>query len=171
MNKLLTKQLYTANEVKEVRIKLLAEQENKDLITGMPLLLKVSVTDHDHEAQFVRGILHRQVNSFVGKLENNYKRMIGWWCNIPLPELLRLIAAYLELPPDKRYLHPGWIKYCKIQFNKLSESEKSKTLIRLDVQDGKNSKERKELFNKALLSRKYEYHKVLEIINQTKGTP
>jgi hypothetical protein len=108
------------------------------------------------------------LNAFLGKLENNYKRLIGWWCNIPLPELLRAIAAYLERKEDTRYLHPGWLKSCKVFFNKLSESQKATVLGLMKQSEGKNGAERKDIFRKALLSKKYTYVQVLEFINSTK---
>jgi Recombination endonuclease VII len=160
----LTEHLYTPTDLRKVRLKLLEQQEFEDLCTGLPLEVKDSVTDHCHDSQYVRGILSRQINTFIGKAENNYKRMIPWWCNIPLPELLRLIAAYLEREDDTTYLHPSWIKSCKVHFNKLSESEKAQALKLMKQPEGKNGKERKEIFRKALLSRKYKYKEVLSLI-------
>jgi hypothetical protein len=161
-----TEHLYTPTDLRKVRLKLLEQQEFKDLCTGLPLDEKDSVTDHCHDSQYVRGVLHRQINVLLGRIENAYTRDIGWWCNIPLPELLRLIAAYLERQDDTTYLHPSWIKSCKVHFNKLSESDKAQALALMKQPEGKNGKERKEIFRKALLTRKYKYKEVLSLITE-----
>lgn len=161
-----TKELYTTKEVAEVRKKLYEEQGAVDKLTGLPLEYKDSVCDHDHKTQYVRGIIHRQVNAVVGKVENMYIRYIKWWCTIPLPELLRKIADYLELPQDKRYVHPSWLKTCQSRFNALDEKSKTSVLQSMALPDGKNSKERKEVFHKGLLSRKYTLTQIEHILKK-----
>lgn len=158
--------LYNTKEVAETRKKLYAEQGGIDKLTGLPLEYKDSVTDHDHKTQYVRGIIHRQVNSVVGKVENMYIRYIKWWCTVPLPELLRKIADYLELPQDKRYVHPNWVKACQSKFNTLDEKSKSAVLKDMALHDGKNGKERKEVFRRALLSRKYTLTQIENILRK-----
>lgn len=160
--------LYNTKEVAETRKKLYAEQNGIDKLTGLPLEYKDSVTDHDHKTQYVRGIIHRQVNAVVGKVENMYIRYIKWWCTMPLPELLRKIADYLELPQDKRYVHPSWLKACQSKFNALDEKSKSAVLKDMALHDGKNGKERKEIFRKGLLSRRYTLTQIEGILNAYK---
>ena len=161
--------LYTPADVKKVRERLLKEQGGLDAVTGLPLEVKDAVTDHSHQTQYVRAILHRQVNSFIGKLENNYTRMIKWWYNGTLPELLRKIADYLDKPDDLRYIHPGFLKSLQTKFNSLSEGQKKEVLKGMAKPEGSNSKERKELFRKALLSRQFTMTQVEYIIQQAKA--
>jgi len=160
--------LYNPADVKKVREVLLKEQDGKDLVTGLPLDLSNSVTDHSHQTHYVRGIIHRQINSFVGKLENNYIRMIKWWYNGTLPDLLRQIADYLDRPDDLRYIHTGWLKACGTKFNALSEGQKKEVLKSLARPEGANAKERKEIFRKALLSRQFTLTQIEYIIQQVK---
>ena len=63
--------LYTVKDTKRIRELLLKNQRNKDSCTDLELLPKDSCLDHAHDSeQLVRGVLHRQVNSYIGKLEN-----------------------------------------------------------------------------------------------------
>ena len=54
------------------------------------------VVDHCHSSGFVRGILHRQSNAFIGKIENAWNRYGKNNSKISLPNVLRRIAHYLE---------------------------------------------------------------------------
>ena len=163
-----TTELYNSKEVAEIRKKLYNEQEGKDALTGLTLDYSQAVCDHDHKTQYVRGIIHRQVNAVVGKVENMYIRYIKWWCTMPLPELLRKIADYLELPQDKRYVHPNWLKTCQSRFNALDEKQKASVLKDMALPDGKNGKERKEEFRKGILSRRYTLTQIENILRKEK---
>ena len=133
------------------------EQENYCAITGLPIPPKQHCLDHNHdETQFVRGVAHRQANAALGKVENIYTRYLSYWYPGKLSDFLRQCAAYLEKDPDPRYRHNGWIKKVQTLFNSLSEGQKASVLKELGLQ-GVNSKERKELFKKAVLSREYSY--------------
>lgn len=161
------KHLYTPKDVSEVRKKLWESQDKKDAVTGVDLEFKDSVTDHDHQTQFVRAILHRQVNSFIGKLENNFIRMIRWWYKGTLPEFLRQCADYLEKNHPREYLHPAWMKRCQTDYNKLpSEASKRSVLIRMGSVDGKNGTERKKLFRGLLMSRKFSFSEIQQILKE-----
>jgi hypothetical protein len=87
---------------------------------------------------------------------------------MPLPDLLRKIADYLELPQDKRYVHPSWLKTCQSKFNALDEKSKSTVLKDMALHDGKNGKERKEIFRKGLLSRRYTLTQIERILDAYK---
>jgi hypothetical protein len=162
----MTKHLYNPKDVTEVRKKLLKEQDNLDPVTGYPLEFKDSVTDHDHDTQFVRAVIHRQVNSFIGKLENNFTRMIKWWYTGTLSEFLRQCADYLEKDHPTDYLHPAWLKKCQTQFNKLPEGSKRAVLSSLGQVDGRNGTERKTLFRKALLKREHTFEQVMSLLQE-----
>lgn len=154
--------LFTVKDVKATRERLLKEQHGTCAVTRLNLESKDSVLDHDHDTSLVRAVLHRQVNAFLGKLENNYKRLIKWWCDIPLADLLRLYADYLEdkeKNPGTVY-HPGWIKKSKTEFNKLNEKQKSALLKSMNLEDASNSAERKKIFAKALTSKKFNFDEI-----------
>lgn len=156
--------LYTSVDVKKVREKLLKEQGHKDLLTGLKLDTKDAVCDHSHKNQYVRGILHRQSNAVLGKIENLWTRYLSYWYKGTLQEFLRKAADYLDREVDTRYLHPGFIKKLETEFNKLNEAGKREILKKLGVDDGKNAAERKIKFKKEILSRKHTYENILALI-------
>jgi hypothetical protein len=161
--------LYNTNDVKKVREQLTKEQDNKCAVTGLDIPTKQHVLDHAHDdTQFVRGVLHRQVNAFAGKAENAYIRLIAWWYPNDLPTLLRECADYLEKEPDGRYRHNGWIKKINTEFNKLKEAHKDVVLVALGQTKGKNGAERKKLFQKAVLTREFTYDTIRALILELK---
>lgn len=164
----MVKHLYTPKDVAEVRELLYEQQENADCLSGMKIKNADCVLDHDHETQLVRAVLHRQSNSFVGKLENNFKRMIAWWYEGSISDFLRDCADYLEKDFEKNYYHPAWLKKCQVEFNKLPEPLKGSVLRSLGLVDGRNKVERNKLFRKALMSREHSFESVLKLIQDTK---
>lgn len=164
-----TVDLYNTADVKKVREQLTKEQKNKCAVTGLDIPTKQHVLDHAHDdTQFVRGVLHRQVNAFAGKAENAYTRLIAWWYPNDLPTLLRECADYLEKQPDGRYRHNGWIKKVNTEFNKLKEAHKDVVLVALGQTKGKNGAERKKLFQRAVLTREFTYDTIRALILELK---
>ncbi len=161
--------LYNTTDKAKVRAALYEDQNAVDILTNKPLDYKDSVLDHNHKTHYVRGVIHRQVNAFLGKLENNYIRYLSWWYDGTLSDFLRQCADYIERPDNDSFIHDSWIKGLCIKFNKLNEADKSKVLKEMSVQDGKNSADRKILFKKALLSRRYTMTQVEYIISNRKG--
>ena len=53
------------------------------------------VLDHDHQTGMVRGVLSRQANSLLGKVENFFLKMCKGRKE-DLPNTLEAMAAYLE---------------------------------------------------------------------------
>lgn len=159
--------LFTVQEVKEIREQLLEEQSGKDAITGLEIPQGKAVLDHCHQSQYVRGVLHRQSNAMLGKMENNFVRYMKYWYPKSLQEFLREMADYVEQEQDNRYLHPGWIAKSKTEFNKLSEKNKDALLQFMNLPTGKNSSERKEIFKDAILSRKVTFNDVLKALDKT----
>lgn len=163
----MTVHLYTTTDVKKVRMQLHKEQDGRCLLTMEPLDERQAVLDHCHKTQFVRGVLHRQANATLGKLEGLWTRYLSYWYPGTLPSFLRQAAAYLERDRDSRWYHPGWIKKASTLFNALSETQKSYVLSKMQLQ-GSNSKERKELFRKAILTRSYDFDTIQLWINEAK---
>lgn len=161
--------LYTPSDVQKIRKKLLEEQCNRDKMTGLDIPEGKDCLDHNHRTQFVRGVLHRQSNASLGKLEGIYTRYLSYWYPWTLSEFLRQAASYIELEDDSRYVHPGWIKRLCTDFASLNEQGKKDTLEKLCQPIGSNATERKVLFRKALLTRKFSYNTVKDLINQKKG--
>ena len=164
-----TVDLYTPSDIKKVREILYEEQNKVDALTGLPLDKSKAVLDHRHDDnQFVRGVLHRNVNSALGRIENCFLRDISWWCQLTLPEFLRNVANYLERPEDTRYRHSDAFKRVKVQFNKLNSKQQDSVLESLGSTKGTNLKDRKAKFAKVVLDRSLGYDKIVAVINDVK---
>lgn len=166
----MTQHLYTTKDVQAVREKLLREQNGLDLVTNLPIPPKQGVLDHDHKTQFVRGVLHRQTNAVLGKLENAYIRYIAWWYEGTLSDFLRGCADYLDREQPQNYIHPAFVKFLQVQFNKLSEPQKKKVLAHFGSDEGTNGKQRKALFQKVILRKENTMQEFLEVINKEKDS-
>lgn len=160
------KHLYTTADVKEVREQLLKEQKNIDKCTGLLIPDKQAVLDHSHKTQYVRGVLHRQCNSALGKVEGIYTRFLSYWYEGTLQDFLRSVANYLDCEHDSRFLHPGWLKKSKTEFNKLSARAKDAVLEDLKGTRGKNDAERKALFNALLLTKEHTFDTISAAIQK-----
>lgn len=159
--------LYTATDVKKTRESLLKYQEGLCKITEEPVVKPC--LDHSHDSEcLVRGVLSHGINIFVGQIENAYKRRVSWWCKIPLPDLLRSIADYLDLPCREagNYRHTAWLKRVTIDFKKLSETSKRAVLISLGESDGRNSAERLKLFQSVLKRREFTFKQIQKILKE-----
>ena len=63
-----------ASKVKAYREAMLTEQGGVCALTHYPLAAGDAVLDHCHKTGHIRGVIHRGVNSLLGKLENNAPR-------------------------------------------------------------------------------------------------
>lgn len=162
-----TEDLFTPKDVARIRSILHKEQQGICALTKAPLTKPV--VDHKHDSeQFVRGVINSAANVFLGKIENLEARYLNFWYNDGLPNALRLCADYLEKEPNSKYRHLGWIKKVKTYFNALKEPQKDVVLASLGVSTGTNGKERKEAFNKAVLSKQFSYDQIREVIKSAK---
>ena len=164
----MTKDLYTAAEVKQVRQLLLKEQQGLCALSKIKVTLADTHCDHAHDdMQLVRGALHRHANLTLGKLEGLWNRYLAHWYPHNLQTFLRQAADYLDRPVDTRWRHPGWHKKVKIAFNKLTALQQNNVLVNLGYDKGSNPKNRKDLFAKAVLDRNLGYNTILLVL--TKG--
>ncbi len=169
----MTEDLYTTSDIKRVREFLLAEQNNKCAALGIPIKPdRTPVLDHFHnDEQVVRGVLEREVNAFLGVIENANKRYLRYWLPTPLPEVLRALAGYLErseATPDRRFRHNEWLKKVKVWFNKLPAKKMDEVLVQLGSSPGKNLADRKAKFAKVVLDRSLGYDTISQVIKSTK---
>lgn len=163
----MTKDLYTSKDVSEVKKALYAEQGGKCALSGVAVELKDCHTDHSHDdEQFVRGVLYKQSNMGLGKIEGLWTRYLKYWYPHSLPTFLRQAADYLERSKDTRYRHTGWQKKIQTLFNTLKEKQKDNVLISLGYEKQPNSAARKTCFRKAVLSRKYGYLQLKDLIEK-----
>lgn len=123
----------TNKEFKALRKKQWLNQNKRCPILNQVIHYSEAVFDHKHKTKkepigvdgkgLLRGVIHNQANIMEGKITNTYKRY-GLNKFIPLPELLRRIADYLEDPPMKqKYIHPKELpkkeRLKKSDFNKI----------------------------------------------------
>ena len=105
------------SELKVLRKKQWLKQNKKCAILQQEIEYKDAVMDHKHKKKsepvgkdgkgLLRGVLHKYVNSFEGKVVYWYTRY-GLHNLVPLPKLLRKLADFLENPPMKSvYIHPS----------------------------------------------------------------
>lgn len=161
--------LYTQTDVKRIRELLITEQKGLCAITKQPLIKPC--LDHTHDqTQLVRGVISNGVNLFLGKIENGYLRYVSWWCDIPLPKLLRNIADYLEFPNEKAniYRHNFWLRKIQTLFASLPEGSKRSVLKSLGCPEGNNSTDRKKLFQSVLTSRQHSFVELKTMIESEK---
>ena len=165
--------LYTPTDVAKVRKLLYDEQNGFDPILQEPIELSGSVLDHSHVTQRCRGVLHRQTNSFEGLVFNAYRRCLQWITDKPLPDVLRSLADYYEdtaRVEHTRPYHTGHIKRLCTDFNGLNEQGKKEVLHLMEQPQGNNGAERKKLFRKALLTKKFGFDQIKKLIQEKKGT-
>ena len=122
-------------DLKEWRKQQLDCQFGRCAITCLPLAFEETVVEHCHKTKaeetgvdgkgLIRGVVHFGVNALEGKITNAYKRY-GLKNLIPLPDLLRCIANYLENPIVKDIAHPSCIK--KIKKKKLNKTDVKRVL-------------------------------------------
>ncbi len=110
------------------------------------------VVDHDHQTGLVRGVISRQANSLLGKVENFYLKMCKGQKE-QLPNTLEAMASYLE-QETLDVLHPvGLTQLTKKYRNTLTAAEQISTLedmgaSREELDACTNLKHRAELFRK-----------------------
>jgi len=104
-------------QLTKLRQKQLAKQSYVCPILNQIIDFESSAFDHKHRTKaekigedgkgLLRGVIHNQANVIEGKIAKLYKRY-GLHKFLPLPELLRNIADYIENPPmNPEYIHPN----------------------------------------------------------------
>jgi len=117
------------------------------------------VLDHDHQTGMVRGVISRQANSLLGKVENFYFKMCKGDKEF-LPVTLEAMASYLEGSVTE-VLHPVGLTQLTRKFrNGLTSEEQVLTLRDMgaskeELESCTNQKHRAALY-RSLLKNKYE---------------
>ncbi len=152
--------LYTPKDVRRIRDVLNKAQNNVE-----PIILteiKNPCLDHDHKTCLVRGVLQRESNVFEGIITRAFNRYLKHNTSLSLSEILLNLVEYYKKhsKEEAQYLHPGWIKKSKTEFNKLNEKQKAALLKSMNLEDASNSAERKKIFAKALTSKKFNFDEI-----------
>ena len=142
------------NQIKEFR------EGNKPI--SCPILdIKTDdwVLDHDHQNGMVRGVISRQANSLLGKVENFYLKMCKGQKE-DLPNTLEAMAAYLE-QETLDVLHPVGLTQLTKKFKySLTAHEQALELKAIgarkkDIEKCSNQKQRTALYRE-LTKNKYD---------------
>ena len=118
-----------------------------------------TVVDHCHASGEIRGVLHRQSNAFLGKVENAWKRYACRSADVSLPEALRRMADWIEFSRTG-LLHPVGATQLQKRFKQKKNEEQLKILLDLGVDvvsmDASNSDKRSKLYRKQITKNKYD---------------
>lgn len=89
-------------DIKPLREQFLKEQGGLCALCHEPIGPGEAVLDHRHSDGYLRSVLHRGCNAYIGHMENNQKR------NLITPSRLRSILANFEryVQTHKPILHP-----------------------------------------------------------------
>jgi len=90
-------------DIKPLREQILQEQQGLCAICHECIEPNQAVLDHDHATGYVRAVLHRGCNAFIGHMENNQKR------NLITAQRLQTILANFQLYINSHRLivHPS----------------------------------------------------------------
>ena len=164
----MTKSLYNTKDIAEVRQALTQEQKGLDRLTNLHIEDKQHCLDHCHSTMRVRGVLARQSNAALGKLEGMFTRYLSYWYPHDLQTFLRSSADYLDLEQDKRWYHSAWQKKIFTLFNRLPTKQQDTVLQYFNQPKGNNSVQRKESFKKIIADKTLGFDTIRNVILQVK---
>lgn len=117
-----------------------------------------NVLDHCHTTGMVRGVLHRQSNAFLGKIENAWRRYCKKSSNVELATALRNMADYIEKEAGD-VLHPVGATQLIAKFKAKNISKKREILLDMgaDIEsiDGLTAAELTKQYKKQIQKDKY----------------
>jgi hypothetical protein len=146
----------------------LAEWRKQNEPSECPILnIKTSdwVVDHDHLSGEIRGVISRQANTLIGKMENIYTSMCKGDPKA-LPDVLENIATYLR-KEDSKILHPVGLNQLTSRFKNNLLKEDQCFLLHLlgathsEIDTYSNTSKRVKAFKK-LLKKFYEQNNTTE---------
>lgn len=164
---LMNKSLYTSSDIKIERDNFIKLQKGIDPILMQPFS-EIVCLDHDHSTQNIRAALNRNTNAFEGLVVNAHKRCLKWLTDLPLPDILRNLAAYLEKDYSANPYHTAWLKRVQIDFKKLNANQQKIVLEKLGSEIGNNLEERLLFFKKKTLDRSLGYATISSLLNSAK---
>lgn len=134
----------------------LAQYRNENLPKKCPVMQTgcyKPCVDHNHVSGMVRGVISMEGNTFLGRVENSFRRF-GTSSKVGLPSILRSMADYLD-QGDTDILHPIGLKQLASRFNRLPVADQVFALKALKVSKSEisactNSKQRTVLYRKQI---------------------
>jgi len=127
---------------------------NKDYDPLVQSKIINSVVDHNHKTGLIRGVIDRETNQYIGKLEQNFIRFIHWkFPDVFLPDFLKRIADYLMQDYRSNPIHPVFVQKQIKKFSRLSLDNQKSILLKECgyLQVGKDKKENTKLYRSFLM--------------------
>lgn len=151
------RRLKNSDDASKYRKILLEKQNGLDPIIGIKITRPV--LDHYHDGnQHCRQVLQNEVNGWEGRVANSFKRCLGHLTDMPLHEVLRNLADYLEknnnIPEEEQVIHHTAITVDVGRFKRLPANQQSEILSDLGLVPGSNIKERSKQARKLIQSGK-----------------
>lgn len=125
-----------SENIKNLRNEWLTQYGYIDKITKKKILNPT--LDHDHISGFCRGVLDRDSNQFLGKVESSFKRFIKHkgFSDSDLPFILHNLIAYLENNLSlKQILHPESLRTQIKRFSRLKAIQQKQVLLSLGLDE------------------------------------
>ncbi len=153
------KRLKDSKDAANYRNELLKKQNGIDPIIKEPITKPV--LDHYHfENQHCRGVLQNEINAFEGKVSNAWNRYGKHLTDMPLHEVLRNLADYLEknnnIPLEEQVIHHTALTVDVNKFKRLPATRQNEILGLYGIEPLPNTKERskraRELIKKGILN-------------------
>ena len=134
----------------------LAQYRKKNQPKECPIMMTVCskpCVDHNHTSGMVRGVISMEANTFLGRVENSFRRF-GTSSEAKLSDILRNMADYLD-QGDTNVLHPVGLKQLSGRFNRLIVDDQVFALRKLGAKKSEinactNSKQRTVLYRKLI---------------------
>ena len=142
--------------MKYLKYSQLAQYRKENLPKKCPILetgCSNPCVDHNHETGMVRGVISMEGNTFLGRVENSFKRF-GTSSEIGLSKILRNMADYLD-KGDKKILHPVGLKQLVGRFKRLVVADQEFALKAMgakksEIKACNNSRDRSTLYRKLI---------------------
>ena len=109
------------------------------------------MVDHDHKTGKVRGVVHRQGNALMGKVENYYLRFMAKMDVGDLRTVLNRIVEWMEANYEHMPLHPDGTKKLISQFRARKAKDQQAFLETVGIEPAKTGAERTKQFRAWLM--------------------
>jgi hypothetical protein len=111
-------------------------------ILGIPLAPSDAVLDHDHKTGHVRGVIHRQANALMGKIENFHRSFLSRLECGDLRTILCSMVDWIDADHSTKPLHPEALPKMVRAFGRKKAAEQCAFLESVGIRPAKTSLDR-----------------------------
>ena len=148
--------------LKQKDVKSFREKHNPKIDPITRQKIQNPVLDHDHDLGFCRGVLDRDTNQFLGKVESAYKRFLKHKGNINILDILENMRDYIDVSTNEavggvtnlEVYHPKAITKMVRKFERSGAKTQEATLKYMQV-PAKEISECKTIKDRVKIFRKY----------------